>query len=317
MTLGRLLLTVCLSGGISVFSSDLLAQEADSNPSKQKETIEEITRHMDRIQTNIDKIVRGEMKLHYAGDIEQVKRLYEIVQAFNERIERARKAGAYTLRIYQDKFEEFIQERLEGVQKKLDESETKARALEEEVRNLREFLQTYKGANMVVLPPIIGHVITPEADKEFFNGVLRQWYGDFEGIRMYFTRRGASPLHFLEVRKVVNGEVHVTFDDILTDQFDQLIEGVGKAYAAQEEIYRKQVRNAYQLFMYDYFVKEGHERFDGTFGQILDYLRRTIGNPRIDVREMLIKTIPDYQNYRDEDPVPIENPFKKKEKKTE
>ncbi|MBD3259374.1 hypothetical protein GF371_01960 [Candidatus Woesearchaeota archaeon] len=85
--------------------------------------------------------------------------------------------------------------------------------------------------------------------------------------------------------------------------------------AANIEAQRKQVYNAYQLFMYDHFVKDRHDRFDGTFGDILNYLRETIGNPRIDVREMLIKSMPGYQNYKDEDPVPIENPFRKKEEK--
>ncbi|MBD3259373.1 hypothetical protein GF371_01955 [Candidatus Woesearchaeota archaeon] len=310
MTLGRLLLTLCAAGGAGLSAGQALAQEAD--PENYKEVLEEITRHMDSTQTNIDKIVRGDMKLHYTGDIEQVKRLYAVVEEFNERIERARKAGAYSLRMYQEKFEEFLEERVEGMQQKLDESETKARALEKEVRNLKDFIQTYRGANLVLLPPVIGNLITPEADKEYFGGIFNQWCGEFEGIRVYFTRHGVSPKRFLEVRKKVDGEIHVFYEDMLEFQFEKVIEGIGKAYAAQEEIYRKQVRNAYQLFMYDHFVKDGHDRFDGTFGDILDYLRETIGNPRIDVKKMLIKSMPGYQNYKDEDPVPIENPFKKK-----
>ena len=83
--------------------------------------------------------------------------------------------------------------------------------------------------------------------------------------------------------------------------------------AAQEEVYRKQVRAAYQLFMYDYFSKNRDAPiFTGTFSDIVDHLRNTIGNPRIDVKEMLVRTVPSYKDYADTDRVPIQRPAKLK-----
>ncbi|MBW2987616.1 hypothetical protein KY336_03630, partial [Candidatus Woesearchaeota archaeon] len=286
MSLTKLAFPVAMAGGIAFGAGDALAQDLPSPPrvegrelaAKNAETLEELSSHMEKLSSNMEKLVAGDELPEYTGNTEVVKRFYDILRDMKKSIVRARKAGAYYARIQQERFEAYLQEQMADVREELESSKRTLRGLEAENKKLREFNQAYRGANMVILPPVIGHVITPEADKKYFNGILEQWYGKFEGIRVFYSdKRGLSPHRFLEIRRNVNGEMHVYYEEMIQFEFEKVLEGVGKAYAAQEEVYRKQVRNAYQLFMYHHFIRDGHDRFEGTFGDILEHLRETIG----------------------------------------
>jgi hypothetical protein len=176
---------------------------------------------------------------------------------------------------------------------------------------LTVFMRTMR-SRVVRLPSSIGDMITPEMDRLYFNGILGKVYGEFDGVRLYTIKKKEGEkekeIPFVEVRKTKDGEPHASFEDISEDMLTRVMRGVTRARTAIETSHRMQVKAAYRLFMYDYFTKNKEaQAFAGTFGDILTYLRNTVQNERINVREIMTNSL-GYKGYTENDRVPIQRP---------
>jgi hypothetical protein len=65
--------------------------------------------------------------------------------------------------------------------------------------------------------------------------------------------------------------------------------------------------------MYDHFVKNGNDEYKATFAELVQQISGMVKNPRINVAEMLKKSMQEtFGDMKDDSIYHIQNPFKKK-----
>jgi len=230
------------------------------------------------------------------------KRVAELNKTLEETIAKYKALGTEVERLEKDS---------EAIAK---DYETQMAALKKKAASALNFYMRMTRSRAIRLPESIGDMITPEMDRQYFQGDLAKLCGEFHGVRLYTIRETQDgkekEIPYIEVRRNLEDGPSSELVEISSVMLNKMMHGVQRARTAIETSHLMQVKAAYRLFMYDYFTENRDAPiFTGTFGDILAYLKKTVQNDRIDVREIMINSL-GYKGYNERDRVPIQRPKK-------
>ena len=292
MNLGRLTLTLLLTGGLSLSAAEALAQEATPAPKDKPKT-------------------EGEEEPGLEENLEKLREFMEEREEHTEELENSFERLKRTLNDYKKYLNEQRYNIYESM--RLDYLEKRRKG------KLRE-VNKYKNSRWVEIMWITNDDLELSylQDAFWLGGMVRKRLNGeyFHGFRLYLRKEGKKEVPFLEV--VVDYEFGednkkpvLRLFDITQEEYEKIMEETKNVEGREQWYFKQKVMRTYKSFMREYFENSEHSNYNGTFGDILAELKKRINDPDIDVKKWLLAAVPGYKGYEDKDKVPIQRPKKK------